>query len=111
MRAFCLIFKVRKSHFGLMAFIQIFSYNTVLLALFCLDCSLSITKPATRGLFFSPVDRGLPPFDRGYTVICFTFAAQMGGFLFPFFIIRRRSPKCFSDSKNKFSLKHSVIFF
>nr|DAX33108.1 MAG TPA: hypothetical protein [Caudoviricetes sp.] len=29
----------------------------------------------------------------------------MGGFLFPFFLIRRRSPKCFSDSKNKFFLK------
>nr|DAY07374.1 MAG TPA: hypothetical protein [Caudoviricetes sp.] len=57
-----------------------------------------------RALFL-PLDRGLPPFDRGYTVICFTFTAYMGGFLFPFFQIRRRSPKCFSDSKNKFSLK------
>ena len=59
-----------------MAFIQIFSYNTVLLALFCLDCSLSITKPATRGLSF-----------RRLNLICevrkshFTLqAAYLGGF-------------------------------
>nr|DAK06831.1 MAG TPA: hypothetical protein [Caudoviricetes sp.] len=25
--------------------------------------------------FLLPIDRGLPPFDKGYTVICFTFAA------------------------------------
>nr|DAT12084.1 MAG TPA: hypothetical protein [Caudoviricetes sp.] len=49
--------------------------------------------------FFLPFDRGLPPFDRGYTVICFTFTAYMGGFLFPFLLIRRRSPKCFQIAK------------
>nr|DAK14718.1 MAG TPA: hypothetical protein [Caudoviricetes sp.] len=32
--------------------------------------------------FLLPLGRGFPPFDRGYTVICFTFTALFGRFSF-----------------------------
>nr|DAM99297.1 MAG TPA: hypothetical protein [Caudoviricetes sp.] len=57
------------------------------------------------GGFLLSIGRGYTPIGRGHTVICFTFTAYMGGFLFPFSLIRRRSLKCFSDRKIKFSFK------
>nr|DAE11854.1 MAG TPA: hypothetical protein [Siphoviridae sp. ctD3x5] len=47
------------------------------------------------------LDRGLPLFDRGYTVICFTFAAHLGGFFSP---CSRR----FKSVQTKFFLKSTL---
>lgn len=60
--------------------IKIFSFFDLIIRLFMFTYSARHARA-----FFLPIDRGLPPFDRGYTVIYFTFAAKMGGFFFALF--------------------------